>query len=95
MSDEARRQLTECVLFIAKDDEEAAQHLRFRLVSGIRSLSSMPGRYSFFNERYIPQNRYHKMFIEKYYLVLYQIKDDTVFVDYVVDCRRDYFWLIR
>ena len=95
VSEEARRQLGECVLFIAKDNAEAATMLRERLVSGIRSLSSMPGRFPFFNEPYIPYNKYHKMFIEKYYLVLYQISDETVFVDYVIDCRRDYQWLIH
>ena len=94
ISDKAREQLWECVLFIAKDNEGAAQRLRTRLVDGIRSLSSMPGRYPFFNEPYIPANKYHKMFIEKYYLILYQVRDTTVYVDYVVDCRRDYFWLI-
>ena len=94
VSEEARRQLGDCVLFIAKDNVEAAMTLRERLVSGIRSLSSMPGRFPFFNESYIPYNKYHKMFIEKY-LVLYQISDEKVFVDYVIDCRREYQWLIH
>lgn len=44
---------------------------------------------------YITQNKYHKMFIEKWYLVLYQIKDDTVYVDYILDCRKDYSWLVH
>lgn len=35
-----------------------------------------------------------KMFIEKWYLILYQIQDDTVYVDYILDCRKDYSWLI-
>jgi len=64
-------------------------------VDGIRSLSSFPSRYPFFNERYISPNKYHKMFIDNYYLILYQIRDDTVYLDYVVDCRRDYQWLLR
>ena len=95
VSDMVRRQLEACVAFIAKDNEEAAQRLRARLVAGIRSLSAMPNRYPFFNEPYIPHNKYHKMYIEKYYLILYQIMDTTVYVDYAVDCRRDYFWLLR
>lgn len=36
-----------------------------------------------------------KMFVAKCYLVLYQIQDDTVHVDYILDCRKDYHWLIR
>jgi hypothetical protein len=30
----------------------------------------------------------------KRYLLIYQIKGDTVYVDYVVDCRQDYGWLL-
>ena len=35
------------------------------------------------------------MYVEKWYLVLYQILDDTVYVEYILDCRKDYHWLIR
>jgi len=55
----------------------------------------MPQRFPFFEDNYIPQNKYHKMFIKNWYLILYQIQDDTVFVDYILDCRKDYSWLIR
>ena len=44
---------------------------------------------------YITPNKYHKMFIEKWYPVLYQIQDDTVYVEYILDCRKDYSWLIK
>ncbi len=95
ISDEARRQLGQCVLFIAQDDQGAAERLRDRLVEAIRSLSEMPARYPFFNEPYVPANKYHKMFVENWYLILYQIRDSRVYVDYVVDCRRDYQWLMN
>lgn len=44
---------------------------------------------------YIMPNKYHKMFVEKRYLVLYQIQDDVVYVDYILDCRKNYSWLIH
>ena len=94
ISYEAQRQLGNCVLFIVKENPEAAQCLREQLVSSIRSLEQMPVRYPFFNEPYIPANKYHKMFVENWYLILYQIRDKNVYVEYVVDCRRDYRWLI-
>ena len=53
----------------------------------------MPKRYSFFNEEYIPTNKYRKMFIKKWYLILYQIQEDVVYVDYILDYRKDYQWL--
>ena len=55
----------------------------------------MPQRFSYFEELNITPNKYHKMFVEKWYMVLYQIQDDTVYVEYVLDCRKDYSWLIR
>jgi plasmid stabilization system protein ParE len=95
ISEEARRQIGNCVLFIAQENIEAADRLRQRLMSSIRALNQLPARYPFFNEPYIPANKYHKMFVENWYLVLYQIRDTTVYVEYVIDCRQDYMWLIR
>ena len=64
-------------------------------MTAMRSLSQMPQRFPFFEELHITPNKYHKMFIEKWYLVLYQIQDDTVYVEYILDCRKDYSWLVR
>ena len=55
----------------------------------------MPERYPFLEAEFIPSNKYHKMFVEKWYLVLYQIQDEIVYVDFIVDCRQDYRWLMR
>ena len=54
----------------------------------------MTERFPYFDEDYIQRNTYHKIFISKWYIVLYQIKDEYVYVDYVLDCRRDYNWLM-
>jgi hypothetical protein len=62
-------------------------------MDAIRSLAIMPERFPFLTAEFIPLNKYHKMFVKKYYLVLYQIKDQTVYVDYIADCRQDYGWL--
>ena len=32
---------------------------------------------------------------ENWYLVLFQIQDDTVYVDHILDCRRDHSLLIK
>ena len=64
-------------------------------MEAMRSLERMPQRFPFFEEAYIPTNKYHKMFVAKWYFVLYQIQDDTVYVDYILDCRKDYSWFIR
>ncbi len=95
ISPEALDMLKEHVAFLANVNKKAAMKTKDSLINSIKDLSSMPKKYPFFNEPYIPQNKYHKMFVESRYLVLYQIQDDTVFVDYILDCRQDYTWLIK
>ena len=95
ISDKAKSMLGMHIRFLAQVNKSAAVKLKNRLVAEIRSLEDMPQRYPFFNENYIPPNKYHKLFIENCYLVLYQIKDDTVYVDWIVDCRQDYQWLLK
>ena len=61
----------------------------------MHSLIQMPERFPFFENEYIPKNKYHKMFIEKWYIVLYQIKDNTVYVEYILDYRQNLDWLLN
>lgn len=95
ISDRAKRMLGTHIRFMAQVNKAAAAAKKKEIVTAMRSLSQMPQRFPFFDELYITPNKYHKMFIEKWYLVLYQIQDDTVYVDYILDCRKDYSWLIR
>jgi len=95
ISDRARQMLGGHVLFLAQKSPTAARRTKNELMDAIRSLSTMPERFLFLNTEFVPLNKYHKMFVEKWYLILYQIKDQTVYVDYIVDCRQDYGWLVR
>ena len=95
VSDRAKRMLGAHIRFMAQVNKDAASTKKKEIITAIRSLNHMPQRFPFFEEAYIPPNKYHKMFIEKWYLVLYQIQDDTVYVEYIVDCRKDYNWLIH
>ncbi len=95
VSERFRQMLAGHILFMTKKSPAAAPKAKNDLMDAIRSLKEMPERFPFLEAEFIPPNKYHKMFVEKYYLVLYQIKDQTVYVDYIVDCRQDYRWLIR
>lgn len=95
VSDRAKRMLGTHIRFMAQVNKDAAKTKKQELMEAMRSLGRMPQRFPFFEEAYIPTNKYHKMFVAKWYLVLYQIQDDTVYVDYILDCRKDYSWLIR
>jgi len=95
VSDRAKRMLGTHIRFMAQVNKEAAAAKKKKIIAAMGSLSLMPQRFPFFDGLYITPNKYHKMFIEKWYLVLYQIKDDTVYVEYILDCRKDYSWLIQ
>ena len=86
VSDRAKRMLGTHIRFMAQVNKDAAKTKKQELMEAMRSLERMPQRFSFFEEAHIPTNKY---------LVLYQIQDDTVYVDYILDCRKDYSWLIR
>lgn len=93
ISDTAKRQVATHISFLTNVSRSSAVKTKSRLIESFRSLSDMPERYPFFNEEPIQKNKYHKMFVESVYLVLYQIKDGVVYIDYVIDCRQDYGWL--
>lgn len=95
ISDRAKSMLGAHIRFMAQVSKEAATAKKKELMAAMRSLSQLPQRFPFLEETYITPKKYHKMFVEKWYLILYQIQDDTVYVDYVLDCRRDYSWLIH
>jgi len=94
-SDRAKTMLGAHAMFLAHKNPSAAREMKEKILSAIRSLSSMPERYPFFDGEFVPRNKYHKMVVDNRYLILYQIKDSIVFVDYIIDGRQDYYWLVR
>lgn len=95
VSDRARQMLGIHVRFLANVNAAAARKTKSEILKAIRSLGAMPERSPFLDAEHIPLNKYHKMYVESWYLVLYQIKDQTVYVEYIVDCRQDYGWLVK
>ena len=94
ISEQAKQNLLLHVRFLAQINKPAAQKLRKRLIEEIRSLEQLPHRYPFLNAEFVPPNKYHKLYVDNNYLVLYQIRDNIVYVDWIVDCRQDYHWLL-
>ena len=93
VSGEARRMLTENVFFLARVSPEAALKLRETIMEAIRSLETLPERYPYLD----PDDRrspYRKMVVSDRYLLIYTVQDDTVYVEYVIDGRQDYSWLL-
>lgn len=95
VSSKAKEMLDEHIDFLAQVNNASARNMKNEIMKALRSLSDMPTRFPLFESDYIKSGKYHKMYIEKWYLVLYQIIDDTVYVEYIIDCRENYQWLIR
>ena len=94
VSERAMAMLTSHVKFLAQVSNNAATKLKDELISEMKELKRMTESYPPFNNEYIPANKYRKKLVSKRYLIIYQIVDDNVYVDYVLDCRQDYGWLL-
>jgi hypothetical protein len=94
ISDKASEMLLTHVRFLAQVSEEAAQEVAGRFTSSARSLEYFPERNPWLTDISLPINKYRKLLFSKRHLIIYQIKDNKVYIDYIVDCRQDYAWLL-
>ncbi len=95
ISETAKNQLGQHILFVANVNTESAKKLKKHIMKQLSALTEMPRRYPYLNGEYLAKNHYRKMPLENRYLAIYHINDDTVFVDYILDCRQDYGWLLE
>lgn len=95
IASQAAEQLVLHAAFLANVSADAAERLVRSFEAASASLSSSPLRCPFLRARFIPANTYRCLVFENRYMLIYQVKDQTVYVDYVVDCRQDYQWLIH
>ncbi len=94
ISDAALVMLDSHMDFLARVSKNAALKAIDEILGDIESLSENPQRFSTYENQF-SKNHYRKRLSAKRYLIIYEVSEDTVFVDYIVDCRQDYGWLIR
>ena len=94
ISPRADSMMQEHALFLAQVSIKAAERLLEEYAEKVADLKHMPERYPWLDDPNIPIGKYRKLLLDKRYLVLFQIKGDTVYVDYAVDCRQQYQCLI-
>lgn len=94
ISDDAKNSFANHILFLKSFDVILAKNIATAIINAVETLKYFPNRNPYFNEEYITKNKYYKMFVEKYYLIIYQIKDETVYVEIILDCRSDYTWIV-
>ena len=95
VSERATQMLVSHVAFLAQTSPEAAERLTVEFEKTAPSLEVMPQRCPWLTGEYIPRKAYRFILFEKRYMLISQIVDNTVYADYVVDCRQDYNWLIQ
>ena len=95
VSERATQMLVSHVAFLAQTSPEAAERLTVEFEKTAHSLEVMPQRCPWLTGEYIPRKAYRFILFEKRYMLISQIVDNTVYADYVVDCKQDYNWLIQ
>jgi hypothetical protein len=95
VSPKANRMLIQHAAFLAGVSESAASELISDFTQDANSLSVLPERCPYLSDDLLPKRKYRKLLFSGHYLMLYQIIEDTVTIDYIVDCRQDYGWLIQ
>lgn len=95
VSERAMQMLISHAAFLAQVNPQAAEKLTEEFQRAANSLETMPQRCTWLSGEYIPKNAHRFILFEKRYMLIFQISDDVVYADYVIDCRQDYSWLIR
>lgn len=94
VSDRAAAMLVNHIRFLARISPEAAKKLHKEIIAEAKALEFMPESYPRLICDEIPANKYRKKLVSKRYLLIYQIKDDKVYIDHILDCRQDCKWLL-
>jgi plasmid stabilization system protein ParE len=94
ISEDAAQMLVSHARFLAQVSETAALRLIEIFQQKMASLEQFPERNPVLVDSSIPAGKYRKLLLEKRYLLIYQIKENIVYVDAVVDTRQDYAWLL-
>jgi plasmid stabilization system protein ParE len=90
VSERATDMLVDHARFLAQVSESAASRLVTAFKANAESLQYMPERCPWLSDPLIPEYKYRKLLFEKRYLIVFQIRDSSVYIDAVVDCRQDY-----
>lgn len=95
VSEKATRMLVEYAVSLADVSPSAAERLVSSFEAAAESLETMPFRCARLTGEYIPANKYRFLVFEKQYIIIFQIVDDVVYADYVVNTKQDYGWLLQ
>lgn len=90
VSAHATQMLVSHAAFLAQVSEDAARSFVAEFEKAAKSLETMPKRCPWLTGEYIPKNAYRFLLFAKRYMIVFQMEDNTVYADLVVDCRQDF-----
>ena len=94
VSKRAAQQLVEHAAFAAGLEERLGYQLIEDFRNAADSLQRFPYRNPILRSEVFTAEKYRKMVFDKWHLLIYQVKDDKVYIEYVIDGRQDYQWLL-
>lgn len=95
ISEETKKMLVSHAAFLVQVSTDAANKLIEDFQQTAESLQRMPGRCPWFSGVNIPKHQYRYIMFAKRYILIYQIVEDKVYVEFCLDCRQDYGWLLK
>ena len=95
VSKRAAQQLVELAAFAAGLEERIGYQLIEDFRKAADSLQRFPYRNPILRSEVFTAEKYRKMVFDKWYLLIYQIKGESVYIEYIIDGRSDYQWLIE
>lgn len=95
VSKRAAQQLVEHAAFAAGLEERLGYQLIEDFRNATDSLQRFPYRNPILRSEVFTAEKYRKMVFAKWYLLIYQIKGESVYIEYIIDGRSDYQWLIE
>lgn len=81
-------QLLRHMEFLARVSIPAAQRFRDEYAAVLDRLEENPYQFALDTDPNLPEGVYHKAIFSRWYKALFQIEDNTVYLDAVVDCRQ-------
>lgn len=89
VSQKAEKMLIEHMRFLANVSAPASKRFLASFKEAKQTLSVFPMSGPYDDELSLPPDTYRKCLFYDRYNILYEIEENTVFVDAIIDCRQD------
>ena len=89
VSGKARDMLFEHARFLSQVSVQAAEKLFDQFEDRVSSLETMPERCAYYDNPFVQPRKYRKLSLGNYLLILFQVADNTVYIELIIDGRAE------